>query len=134
LLIGQVLPAVTTLSNESIAMYDSVPLPAGPSRVVVGHIHDRRDPPDVRRPRIFAICFDARTIVVYDPIARRVDGQIRTGRGPHALVMDPKEAIGYVTHFTDSYVGLVDLDQLHADTFESIVSTIGVPLAPRESK
>jgi hypothetical protein len=134
LLVGQVLPASSTISNESIALYDAIALPAGPSRVVVGQIHDRRDPPLVRRPRIFAICFDARAIVVYDPIAHRVDGQIRTGRGPHALVMDPIEAIAYVTHFTDSYIGLIDLDQLHGDTFESIVATIGVPSPPRESK
>ena len=80
------------------------------------------------------VCFDARIIFVYDPIERRVDGEIRTGRGPHALVMDPKEPLAYVGHFTDSYIGLIDLDESHGDTFETIVTTIGVPVPPRESK
>lgn len=133
LLVGQVLPANSSNADESLAMFDAVPLPTGPSRVVLGRIHDRRDPPGVDRPRVFAISFDARQIVVYDPIEHRVDGQIRTGRGPHALVMDPVMPIAYVSHFTDSYIGLVDLDQSHDDTFESIVATIGIPAPPRES-
>ena len=44
--------------------------------------------------------------------------------------MDPVEPIAYVGHFTDSYIGLIDLDQSHADTFETIVASIGVPQAP----
>jgi len=134
LVIGQVLPANSTISDESLAFFGAIPLPVGPSRVVVGQIHDRRDPPDVRRPRIFAICFDSRVIVMYDPLEHRVDGQIRTGRGPHSLVMDPKEPIAYVSHFTDSYVGLIDLDQAHPNTFGSIVASIGNLSVPRESK
>jgi hypothetical protein len=35
-----------------------------------------------------------------------------------------------VSHFTDSYLGLIDLDQSHDHTFESIVATIGIPVAP----
>jgi hypothetical protein len=130
LLVGQVLPANSSNADESMALFDAVPLPTGPSRVVMGRIHDRRDPPGVYRPRIFAICFDARQIIVYDPLEHRVDGQIRTGRGPHALVMDPTAPIAYVSHFTDSYLGLIDLDQSHDHTFESIVATIGIPVAP----
>jgi hypothetical protein len=134
LLIGQVLPANSTNSNESFVFFDATPIAVGPSRVVVGRIHDKRDPPGVWRPRIFTISFDARVIVVYDPLEHRVDGQIRTGRGPHSLVMDPVEPLAYVSHFTDSYVGLIDLDQLHFNTFETIVASIGVPSPPRESK
>jgi hypothetical protein len=130
LLIGQVLPASSSNADESIALYDAVPLPAGPSRVLAGKISDRQG---VVRPRIFTICFDSREIIVYDPVERRVDGQIRTGRGPHALVMDPMKPLAYVSHFTDSYIGLIDLDQSHDGTFESIVATIGVPTPPRES-
>ncbi len=39
-----------------------------------------------------------------------------------------------VGHFTDSYLGLIDLDQSHAGTFETIVATIGVPQAPAGTK
>jgi DNA-binding beta-propeller fold protein YncE len=130
LLIGQVVPAVSSNADESIVFYDAEPLPNGPSRVVAGQIRDRSG---VNRPRIFTICFDSREIVVYDPIEHRVDGQIRTGRGPQALVMDPVAPLAYVAHFTDSYVGLIDLDQAHDATFESIVATIGIPTAPQES-
>jgi hypothetical protein len=134
LLIGEMrLPNVTG-SSESLFFYDSVPLSAGPSRSVIGRIHDRRDPPGVFRQRVFVVCFDARTVFVYDPVERRIDGVIRTGRGPHAFVMDPVYPIAYVGHFTDSYLGLVDLDQSHASTFETIVATIGIPVAPSGTK
>ena len=134
LLIGEVrLPNVTG-STESLAFYDAVPVPTGPSRVVIGRIHDRRDPPGQFRPRVFVVCFDARTIIVYDPVERRVDGSIRTGRGPHAFVMDPIYPIAYLGHFTDSYIGLVDLDQSHASTYATIVASIGVPVAPSGTK
>jgi hypothetical protein len=71
---------------------------------------------------------------VYDPVRRRVDGQIRTGRGPHALVMDPTQPLAYLGHFTDSYIGLIDLDQSHPGTYASVVATIGVPQPPADSK
>jgi len=48
--------------------------------------------------------------------------------------MDPVEPIAYVGHFTDSYIGLIDLDQMHLDTFETIVATIGVPRSPQDNK
>jgi len=133
LLIGDVTTPSPTGSSDAILFYDSVPLAPGPSRVVVGRIRSRFAPYDYE-PRVFVVCFDARAIFVYDPIRRRLDGEIRTGRGPHALVMDPVEAIAYVGHFTDSYIGVIDLDQSHPSTFESIVATIGVPQPPRESK
>jgi DNA-binding beta-propeller fold protein YncE len=134
LIVGEVRTTDPTLSNDFLVTNDAVPLAQGPSRVVVGRIHDRRDPPGVYRTRIFVICFDARVIFVYDPVERRIDGQIPTGRGPHSLVMDPKEPIAYVSHFTDSYIGLIDLDQSHSETFESIVATIGIPTPPQVAK
>ncbi|MET0595479.1 MAG: hypothetical protein ABW133_22460 [Polyangiaceae bacterium] len=121
-------------SNESIGFYDSVALSTGTSRVVIGRIHDRRDPPGVFRQRVFVVSFDSRTVAIYDPSERRVDGLVRTGRGPHAFVMDPVHPIAYIGHFTDSYIGLVDLDQSHALTYGSIVATIGIPTAPTGTK
>jgi len=134
LLIGEVRHGNTSGSSEGLSFYDSLPVSAGPSRVVFGRIHDRRDPPGQFRPRVFVVCFDARAIIVYDPAERRVDGLIRTGRGPHALVMDPVKPLAYVAHFTDSYIGLVDLDQSHASSFETIVAAIGVPVTPQGTK
>jgi hypothetical protein len=134
LLIGQVLLADPKLGTEEVHVYDSVPLAQGPSRVVIGRIRRISNGVPVFEKRVFVICFDARTIFVYDPVQRRIDGIIRTGRGPHSLVMDPVEPIAYVGHFTDSYIGVVDLDESHAGTFETMVASIGVPQAPAVSK
>ncbi|HKQ70394.1 MAG TPA: hypothetical protein VJT73_13690 [Polyangiaceae bacterium] len=131
LLVGEVRSPDPNGASDDITIYETVPLAQGPSRVVVGNIRDRRG---VARKRVFVLAFDARIIFVYDPVEHRVDGQIRTGRGPYSLVMDPIEPIAYVGHFTDSYIGLVDLDESHGDTFESLVATIGVPNPPQESK
>jgi len=134
LLIGEMRLGSSTGSTETFNFYDSIPLSTGPARVVIGRIHDRRDPPGQFRPRVFVVCFDARAIIVYDPAEHRVDGLIRTGRGPHALVMDPVHPIAYIGHFTDSYIGLVDLDQSNSSTFETIVATIGIPVSPQGTK
>ena len=113
-----------------LGLTDSEPLAQGPSRVIVGRVRNERGDYETR---VFAVSFDARMIYIYDPVKRRIDGQIRTGRGPHALVMDPVAPIAYVGHFTDSYIGLIDLDQGHPGSYASIVATIGVPLPPKES-
>jgi hypothetical protein len=134
LLVGEVRMGNATGSSEALSFYDSSPLSAGPSRVVMGRIHDRRDPPGQFRTRVFVICFDARVVMVFDPVEGRLDGMIRTGRGPHGFVMDPLKPIAYVAHFTDSYIGLVDLDQSHPSTFETIVATIGIPVSPQGTK
>ena len=134
LIIGELRLPNGSGSSESLTFYDSVALSTGTSRVVIGRIHDRRDPPGVSRPRVFVVSFDSRTITIYDPAERRIDGLIRTGRGPHAFVMDPTHPIAYVGHFTDSYIGLVDLDQSHPLTYGSIVATIGIPTAPTGTK
>lgn len=132
LLIGETRSNVSpTQSTDQVYIYDSVPLSYGPSKVVVGNVVN---PNGIPETRVFVSCFDARYIVIYNPATRRVDGRIRTGRGPHALALDPMHPYLYVTHFTDSYIGVVDLDQRHARTYPSIVATVGVPIVPRESK
>ena len=40
----------------------------------------------------------------------------------------------YVGHFTDSYIGVVDLDMRRPETFGSMFATVGAPTPPRESK
>ena len=49
-------------------------------------------------------------------------------------MVDSEHALGYVAHFTDSYIGVVDLDQRHARTYGAIIGSIEQPLAPRSSK
>jgi hypothetical protein len=120
-----------TGSADVITIYDSVPLTFGASRVVVGKITDKNGN---RQTRVFALCFDARHLFIYDPVARRIDGCIRTGRGPHAMVVDPHQPFLHVAHFADSYIGLVDLGQRHDQTCTGIIATVGALSKPRESK
>jgi hypothetical protein len=135
LLIGQLTTQNPTSSDDSFTFSDAVTLAPGPSRVVVGRVKTgTENGVDVYETRIFVVCFDARMIFIYDPIRRRLDGEIRTGRGPHALVMDPVAPIAYLGHFTDSYIGLIDLDQTHAGTYASIVATIGAPQPPQDTQ
>jgi hypothetical protein len=131
LIIGDVTTPNPTGSTNNLLFFDSVPLAQGASRVIIGKVLTQTGAIETR---VFAVCFDARVIFIYDPVRQRVDGQIRTGRGPHALVMDPVAPLAYVGHFTDSYIGVIDLDQSHAGSYGSIVATIGVPQPPRDSK
>jgi hypothetical protein len=124
-------PSLTS-SDDLPQFYASRPVTFGPSRVIVGEVVDQTG---ARVPRIFLICFDSRKIVVFDPVLERVEGWIETGRGPHALAIDigPDHAYGYVSHFTDSWIGVIDLDQ-RSPTYATIVLTVGKPKAPRTSK
>lgn len=130
-------PAKVTSAFEEISLNSVVPLTFGASRVAVGHIIDQAGE---RQVRVFAVAFDSRLIFVYDPVASRVETVIRTGRGPHGIAFDTGgEGNGaysflYVGHFTDSYIGVVDLDMRRPQTFGSMFLTAGKPVPPRESK
>lgn len=126
---------------EVPSFFDSVPLAFGSSRVVIGKIVDA-DGKLARR--IFVVTFDSRFVFSYDPDARRVDAIIRTGRGPHAVAFDSGTTVDadgnprtfstmYVGHFTDSYIGVVDLDARNP-TFGSMYMTLGKPVPPKESQ
>jgi hypothetical protein len=136
LIIGRTSPNSSATSSDDLpTFYDTEPLQAGPSRVVAGSVRVL-DGRGGTRPsgRVFVICFDSRQIFVYDPKFPGVESVIRTGRGPHSLVVDEARGLGYIGHFTDSYVGVVDLDQSHVDTYGKIVLSIGAPVAPRAQK
>jgi hypothetical protein len=131
-----------TGAYELPTFHDSVPLAFGASRVELGHVVDTQG--RIAR-RIFAVTFDTRFVFSYDPEARRVDAIIRTGRGPHAITFDSGEELGedgimhpyataYISHFTDSYVGVVDLDMNNRATFGSIYMTLGKPVPPKGSQ
>jgi hypothetical protein len=118
-------------TDDLPAFTDSVPLNAGPSRVVLGKV---RLPDGSLALRVFVVCFDSRSIYIYDPNLRQVEAIVRTGRGPYALAIDEARNLAYVGHFTDSFLGVISLDQHFPDTYATMIATIGQPLPPRTSK
>jgi DNA-binding beta-propeller fold protein YncE len=106
------------------------PLRGSPSRVVIGHVIGDDGQPSLR---VFVVTFDTRFVYIYDPKVDQIEARVYTGRGPHALAVDGQHGVGYVAHFTDSYVGVIDLDRRHR-SYGQIVLTLGQPRAPRASK
>lgn len=153
LLIGQTTTNASIYgTDDSVFFFDSVPLSQGPSRVYVAQVWDPIA--GVAKTRVFIVCFDARLLYVYDPDARAMEAVVQTGRGPTALAFDPllgqdpsthqalppgaaepavSAAYAYLTHFTDSYLGVLDLDMSHS-SYLTIIGSVGVPMPPRESK
>lgn len=115
------------VGNDRLLVSDVVAIDPGPSRAVVGQITDQDGS---LRTRVFVTSFDSRTITIYDPEARRIEARVQTGRGPTALAIDAEHALAYVAHFTDSYIGVVDLDRRHR-TYGSLILSLGEPTAPR---
>ncbi|MDI1475683.1 hypothetical protein [Polyangium sp. y55x31] len=135
---------------EEVSFHDAVPLAFGSSRVKMGRVIGQDGLPAWR---VFAVAYDSAFVFSYDPVSRRVDNVIKTGRGPHALAFDTErvrdeagnlvlDAQGnpiwystmYVAHFTDSYVGVVDLDMRNHATFGAMYMTLGKPVPPKESQ
>jgi hypothetical protein len=131
LIIGRSRPAIADIaSNDVPAFHTAIPLPIGPSRVVMGDVLNVAGAPE---RRAFALSFDTRRMTIYDPVRQRVEAEVITGRGPQAFVADPGRGLGYLAHFTDSYVGVVDLDQRRS-SYGTIVAMIGTPKPPRASE
>jgi DNA-binding beta-propeller fold protein YncE len=132
LLVGRTPLAQNAWPPEDLPeFHESVPLTFGPSRVVLG---DVRVSETEWETRVFVVAFDSRLIFIYDPARRRVEKEIRTGRGPHALAIDSRHGLGYVAHFTDSYIGVISLDQRFPSSYGTILMTFGRPTPPRASK
>lgn len=152
LLVGAMLKDISYASGTSDLpfFYDSVPLTVGPSRVVRGRVKvppsgkddtangfgltDERGRLYDLEPRLFVICFDSTRIFVYDPQRKTVETVIETGRGPSALAVDELRGLAYVGYFTDSYLGVISLDQRFPQNYAATVASIGFPVAPRTSK
>jgi hypothetical protein len=141
-------------NEDALAVFGSVPLSVGPSRVYVAPIVDKDGNYSLR---VFVVCFDAQQIYVYDPDAAAVEAIIPMGLGPFAMAFDPfdindvalhkgvpqdvrdanlnlkKYRFAYVASFTDSFVQIIDLDNSLADksTFETVVYTLGSPKVPK---
>jgi hypothetical protein len=137
LLLGRTQPAINAGESSDLPQfYDSIPLTLGPSRVVVGRVivgNEADGSPRYER-RVFVVCFDSRRIFVYDPDRRRIDAEITTGRGPHALAIDEAHGLLFIGHFTDSFIGVVSLDRRFHSTYGKMLGGIGIPVAPRTSK
>jgi DNA-binding beta-propeller fold protein YncE len=128
LLIGSTTPVRREQpDNDRLQISDLVAIDDGPSRASVGHIIDERGQPS---ERVFLTCFDSSAVTIYDPAAHLIDARVPVGRGPSALVVDEAHALAYVAHFTDSYVGVIDLDARHA-SFGTLILALGIPTAPR---
>ncbi|MBX3182206.1 MAG: hypothetical protein KIT72_09870 [Polyangiaceae bacterium] len=131
--------------SELPLFYDSLVLSPGPSRVVQGEVLARcsptqaaEDPCRRREARLFVLCFDSRKLYVVQPTTGRVESVIQTGRGPHAFATDvstagASHALGYLAHFTDSYIGVLDLDQ-GSPSYGTFIANLGTPTPPRASK
>ncbi len=154
LLIGRI--ETTTIPADSVAptaafdrvfITDSIPLSFGASKVAIGQVID---PAGKLSRRVFASAFDSKRVFSYDPKAHHVDAIFSTGRGPQALAFDHDEQAGItgaagdpastghafliVGHFTDSYLGVVDLDMRHPQTFGTMFASVGTPTPPKASK
>jgi DNA-binding beta-propeller fold protein YncE len=116
-----------SVPNDRLEVSDAVAIDPGPSRTVVGQIIDAGGQ---RQRRVFITSFDASSVTIYDPAAGVVETRVLTGRGPTAIAIDAEHALAYVAHFTDSYVGIIDLDRRHA-TYGTIVRALGLPTPPR---
>jgi hypothetical protein len=137
---------------DEVQIFTTAPVNTGPSKVVIGDVLNAAG---VLESRVFVVTFDSHQIFVFDPQApQSFTSVIATGRGPHAVAFDAccdataipgcgtacgadekPHAYLYVGHFTDSYLGVVDLDMSHGlTTFGSMFASIGVPLAPLESQ
>lgn len=116
--------------NDLPNLTEVEPLRGSPSRVVVGHVIGDDGQPSLR---VFVVTFDTRFVYIYDPAVEQIEARVYTGRGPHALAIDGQHGVGYVAHFTDSYLGVIDLDRRHR-SYGEIVLSLGQPRAPRAAK
>jgi len=132
LVVGRTRSAAGNLLSDDLPyFYTSVPLSVGPSRVVVGSIVNAAGQPE---QRVFVVCFDSRRIFVFDPATNTIETEITTARGPHALSIDAARGLAYVGHFTDSFIGVIALDQRVPELYGTVIATVGRPTPPRASK
>lgn len=108
-------------ATKKLVFFENVPLPVGPSRIVRASIDGKTT--------LLIASFDAQTLVVYDPDARRVTNVLHTHRGPYAMAVDPVTKLGFVCNFTDSTIQVVELDP-SKPAWQRIIYSVGVPSGP----
>jgi hypothetical protein len=130
-------PGRITAAFHTIAMHGSMPLDFGPSHVKVGQVVGQDG---ALVDRVFALAFDSRSVFIVDPVTDSMEAVVRTGRGPQELAIDSGRdagdaySLGYVAHFTDSYLGVIDLDLRRPATYGQLVASVGEPLPPAEAR
>lgn len=118
---------------DVLSIQQSIPLSFGASKVIRGKIVGREG---ALEERVFVAAFDARLVYVVNPSTNEVETLIRTGRGPQGLAVDSGVMGGsayahlYVAHFTDSYLGVVDMDLRHPGLYGTTILRVGNPVAP----
>ena len=140
LLIGQSTPNSATSPDSDVPnLTNAVALPTGPSRIKIAHIINQDNSIETR---VLVSCFDSRRLVIFDPVRQAIEAEVTTGRGPQAIVedfapptdTDEGHALVFVGHFTDSYVGVVELDRRRGRSYETMVLSLGSATPPRASK
>ncbi len=130
LLIGKTRPNVSAQLTDDIPDISLVePLRGGPSRVVVGDVIGTDGSP---QSRVFVLAFDTRGLYIYDPHFGRIEARLTTGRGPQGVAIDSARGLGYIVHFTDSFISVVDLDRRHA-TYGQVLLNVGTPTPPQSA-
>ncbi|MEA2749406.1 MAG: hypothetical protein QOI41_3549, partial [Myxococcales bacterium] len=159
LIIGEVgagTKSTDTFDPDRLLLQSMIPLSAGPSKLYLAPVVERDGGYGLR---VFAVCFDAATVFVYNPDTEEVENIIRVGLGPFAMAFDPfdindvaahvqvpfdpraagsglrRYRFAYLASFTNSFVQVLDLDNAQVDrsTFERIVFTLGRPTTPKGS-
>jgi len=143
LLIGRTIPNTQLTPNFDIPFFNNAfPLPTGPSRIQVAKIIN---PDGILETRVFIVSFDSRSVAIYDPVRQEVESYVITGRGPQALTFDVQapsspsmvnegHAYAFIGHFTDSYIGVIELDRRRGRSYGNIILSLGSATPPRTSK
>jgi DNA-binding beta-propeller fold protein YncE len=96
---------------------DTSTTPAGvPANEILTSIELCRDPANLavadpgEGTRVYVTCFPEGQVWAVDPEAGVVEDIVTTGRGPHALAVDPQRKLLYVASFVDHSLAVIDLD------------------------
>jgi YVTN family beta-propeller protein len=93
--------------------------------------------------KLYVACFTSNQVMVVDPDSARVDETILTGRGPTEItfnftgdetpaaqrIPEPAHRRAYVTLYSESTIGVIDLDP-GSPTENRMIGRIGLPLPP----
>jgi hypothetical protein len=131
LLVGVTRPGLTATGSDDVPdLSDAEALRGSPSRVVAGSVIGMDGRPE---RRVFVLTFESRFLYIYNPLTASVEVRVQTGRGPQGFVVDAARGLGYLAHYSDSYVGVVDLDRRHA-TYGQLLLNVGQPVSPQSSQ
>jgi YVTN family beta-propeller protein len=111
--------------NYADRFLHAIEIGAGPSIIKV-----YADPDFAEGYLVYVVCFDEDRIFVIDPAINEVTDVITTHRGPYELVFDPETRVGYLVHFLESTISVLDVDP-RSPRFHTILTSLGRPKRPR---